>query len=267
MTMKIALGIEYDGSGYHGWQRQDHDGLLTVQGSLEEALSRVANEPVEVSCAGRTDAGVHGLGQVVHFDTNAIRSEYSWVFGPNSNMLHDINVVWAKTVDETFHARFSATARSYRYVIYNHPIRPSLWRHYATWYHRPLNEKRMHRAAACLLGKHDFSSFRSVDCQAKTPLREIKQIKVHRQDQWVILDIKADGFLHHMVRNIVGVLLEIGEERRDPIWMEEVLQAKDRRKAGVTAPANGLYLVAVDYPDKYQLPKRTGSKDVWMLEI
>lgn len=254
--MKLALGIEYDGSGYHGWQRQEHEGLLTVQGCLEEALSRVADQHVEVVCAGRTDAGVHGLGQVIHFDTTAVRSEYSWIFGPNSNMPHDINVLWAKFVDVDFHARFAATARSYRYVIYNSPIRCSLWRNYATWYHRMLDEKRMNRAAACLLGEHDFSSFRSADCQANTTLREIFEISVKRKDQWIIIDVKANAFLHHMVRNIVGVLIEIGECRRDPIWIEEVLAARDRSKAGITAPANGLYLMAVDYPEKFQLPKR-----------
>lgn len=253
--MRIALGVEYDGSAYHGWQRQDHDGILTVQASLEEALSIVANQSIEVFCAGRTDAGVHGLGQVVHFDTSVMRSAYSWVFGPNSNMPHDVNVTWAKIVDDTFHARFSALSRSYRYIIYNHSVRPSLWRHYATWYHRPLDERRMNQAAKCLLGEHDFSSFRSVDCQSKTPLREIYSIAVQRKNHWIILDVKADGFLHHMVRNIVGVLLEIGEGRRDPVWIEEVLQVRDRSKAGVTAPANGLYLMAVEYPKKFQLPK------------
>lgn len=255
--MRIALGIEYDGTIYHGWQRQDHDGLLTVQATLEDALAQVANEHVEIFCAGRTDAGVHALAQVVHFDTKAERSEYSWVFGANSNLPHDIRVLWAKAVDDEFHARYVATARQYRYLIYNDPLRPAIWYKYATWHRKPLDEKRMHEAAQYLIGEHDFSSFRGADCQAKTPHREITHITVQRNAQWIMIDIKADAFLHHMVRNIAGVLFEIGENKQEPIWTQKILQEKNRTVAGVTAPPNGLYLVVVDYPEKYQLPRIT----------
>jgi tRNA pseudouridine38-40 synthase len=252
--MRIALGIEYDGSAFHGWQRQDHDAVLTVQACVEEALSAVANHPVHVICAGRTDAGVHALGQVIHFDTESSRSEHAWIFGANSNLTHDICIVWSKVIDDSFHARFSAKTRKYRYIIYNFPVRSALGRHHVTWYHRQLDEKRMDLAAKHLIGEHDFSSFRGVGCQSKTPMREIFTISVQRQNDFVILDVKANSFLHHMVRNIAGVLLEIGEGKRDPSWVKDLLQQRDRTKAGVTAPANGLYLTAVEYPKKYQLP-------------
>lgn len=253
--MRIVLGIEYDGSNYHGWQTQA--GITTVQETLEEALGAIANEPISVICAGRTDAGVHAFGQVVHFDTEAERSEHAWIFGSNSNLPHDICVRWAKQVPEDFHARFSATARQYRYLIYNHSIRPSLWRQRAVWHPRHLNEKRMQAAAKYLLGEHDFSSFRGIACQSKTPMREIFNITVERNENFIRLEVRANSFLHHMVRNIAGVLMAIGESKREPIWAQEVLQARDRTLAGVTAAPQGLYLMKVEYSEQYQLPQQT----------
>ena len=239
--MRIVLGIEYDGSAYHGWQSQED--VLTLQSVIEKALSQVANEAVTVTCAGRTDAGVHALGQVAHFDTEAERSEYSWIFGANSNLPPDISVRWAKEIDASFHARYSATARRYRYIIYNYPIRPGLYRHYMTWHPRLLDEKKMAKAATYLIGEHDFSSFRSIDCQAKSPLREVFAITVQRKNHWVIIDVKANAFLHHMVRNIAGVLIAIGENKREPEWARELLTTCDRTKAGVTAPPQGLSFI------------------------
>lgn len=251
--MRFALGIEYNGTFYHGWQRQEHD-VPTVQGMIEQALTLVASKPVNVFCAGRTDAGVHAQGQVIHFDTDIQRNENSWIFGGNSNLPRDIRILWAMQISEEFHARFSANSRSYRYMIYNHPIRPALWQPFVTWYHRPLNEKKMHEAAQFLLGEHDFSSFRGAACQSNSPVRELLAIKISRQNSFIIIDVTADSFLHHMVRNIVGVLFEIGEERKSTDWIKEILIAKDRKQAGVTAPPNGLYLQSVEYPPHFQIP-------------
>lgn len=250
--MRIVLGIEYDGSAYHGWQSQEE--VLTLQSVIEKALSQVANEAISITCAGRTDAGVHALGQVAHFDTDAERSEYSWIFGANSNLPSDISVRWAKEMHDSFHARFSAIARRYRYIIYNSPIRPSLYRHYMTWHPRLLDEKKMATAATYFIGEHDFSSFRGMDCQAKSPIREVLAITVQRKNHWIVVDVKANAFLHHMVRNIVGVLIAVGENKREPEWTKELLTTRDRTKAGITAPAHGLYLLEVDYPQQFQLP-------------
>ncbi len=253
MTSKrIALGVRYDGANYHGWQSQDD--LQTVQLRLQLALSRVANHSVVVTCAGRTDAGVHATGQIVHFDTDAERDDCSWVFGANSNLPADISVLWAKEVGREFHARFSATARRYRYVLYNYDVRPGILRHAVGWYYRPLDEKRMQEAALYLLGRHDFSSFRGANCQAKTAVRMMTQLDVHRQRRMIIIEVKANAFLMHMVRNIAGSLIEIGTGRKDPKWLQDVLEARDRRQAGVTISPNGLYLVEVDYPPEFELP-------------
>lgn len=251
--LKIALGVEYDGSHYYGWQRQNE--VRSVQERLERALSQVANEPISVFCAGRTDAGVHATGQVVHFETTAHRKDAAWTMGVNTHLPSDIAVRWVKNVSNDFHARFSATARRYRYVIFNHRYRPAILSAGVTHFHYPLDAERMHQAAQCLLGENDFTSFRAVQCQSRTPWRNVKHVKVSRYGDYVVVDIKANAFVHHMVRNIVGSLLEIGCGHQDVTWMAELLALKDRTKAAATAKANGLYLVAVDYPESFELPK------------
>jgi len=254
MTIKrIALGIRYDGSPYHGWQSQDN--LSTVQEQLERALSRVANHTVTVTCAGRTDAGVHATSQIVHFNTDADRSEESWVFGANSNMPMDIRVLWAKPVSHDFHARFSATARRYRYLLLNQKIRPGILRNFVGWCRRPLDETRMQKAANYLLGENDFSAFRGSGCQAKSPVRTIKHFSIQRQRSLLILEIEANAFLLHMVRNIAGSLIAVGSGDKPSEWMKEVLESRDRREGGVTIAPNGLYLVSVAYPQEFELPE------------
>lgn len=252
--MKIALGIEYNGAAFCGWQKQM--GLSTLQGKLEEALTKVAAHPVEVFCAGRTDAGVHATGQVVHFVAPTPRELKAWVLGTNSYLPNTMRVTWAHEVDEEFHARFSAHARRYVYVIYNQPIRPALYRHLITWEFRPLDATRMHIAAQHLLGELDFTSFRSTACQSLTPFRFVEYIKVSRVGDLVLIDIKANAFLHHMVRNIAGVLMEVGFGVREPDWVQEVLIKRDRSVAARTAFPDGLYLVAVDYEKKFALPNK-----------
>lgn len=250
---KLALGIEYDGSRYYGWQRQQE--VRSVQARLEQALSQVANHDVTVFCAGRTDAGVHGTGQVVHFETTSVRKDAAWTLGVNANLPDDIAVRWVKAVPEAFHARFSATARRYRYVIYNHRLRPAILHGGVTHYHLPLDVEKMHRAGQCLLGENDFTSFRAVQCQSRTPWRNVMHLNVSRHGGYVVVDIKANAFVHHMVRNIVGSLLEIGCGNQPEGWMAELLAAKDRKLAAATAKAEGLYLVAVDYPAHFALPR------------
>ncbi len=257
---RIALGVEYDGTVFRGWQSQG-GGVDTVQSRLEAALARVADHEVGVVCAGRTDAGVHALGQVVHFETASERSERGWVMGCNVHLPRTIRVQWARPVMDDFHARFSATARSYRYVILNRPLAPSaLSGGRATWWRYALDAARMHTAAQQLLGENDFSSFRAVGCQSNTPYRCVEAVRVTRDGQWVSIDIRANAFLHHMVRNIVGTLLPVGGGERDVQWVGEVLAAKDRTIAGPTAPADGLYLMQVRYPDRYAIP--TPSADL-----
>jgi tRNA pseudouridine38-40 synthase len=250
---RYAFGIEYDGSAFMGWQSQPHEGR-TVQAAVEEALSTVADHAVEVTCAGRTDAGVHALGQVIHFDTEAKRDLRGWLLGTNSNLPPDVSATWVQEMRPDFHARFKATARQYRYVIVNRETRPALMRAELTWTHRPLDVPRMAAAASHLRGKHDFSAFRSMDCQAKQPVRTLKRLDVRREGQRIIIDAMADGFLHHMVRNIAGVLMEVGQGKREPDWALQVLEGRDRSLGGVTAPANGLTLVAVEYPAEFAVP-------------
>lgn len=250
---RIALGIRYDGSAYHGWQVQDD--LSTVQFALERALSRVANHSVNVVCAGRTDAGVHATSQIIHFDTEADREDHSWVFGANSNLPADIRVLWAKPVSHDFHARFSATARRYRYLLYNHDVKPGILRHFVGWYHKPLDEMRMQEAANYLLGEYDFSAFRGAGCQAKRPVRTLQEFKITRQRRLVIIEVQANAFLLHMVRNMVGTLIKVGCGDASPEWVNEVLLSRDRREGGVTIAPNGLYLVSVNYPSEFQLPE------------
>jgi len=249
--MRIACAVEYDGAGYSGWQRQEH--ARSVQESVEKALSFVADHPVDVSCAGRTDAGVHATRQVIHFDTAAPRSERSWLLGANANLPDDVRITCVQPVDDGFHARFSARARSYRYVILNSDVPSALLRRRVTWEHRPLDVAAMRRAARCLIGEHDFSSFRAVACQAKSPVRTIHRLALARSGQLVYLDVQANAFLHHMVRNIAGVLISVGRGDRPAGWVEEVLHHRDRTRGGITAPADGLYLVGVAYPPTFGL--------------
>ena len=250
--MRIALGIEYDGHDFFGWQAQEN--LLTVQGSLETALSTIADEKIKLICAGRTDAGVHATGQVVHFDTNATRNLRAWTLGTNSHLPSSIAVTWAQEVDDHFHARFSAIARRYRYIIHNHSIRPALAAKRVTWYYHPLDVEKMTQAGQFLVGEHDFSSFRSAECQSKTAMRNVHHIHISREKNVVVIDIQANAFLHHMVRNITGVLLQIGSGFKPIPWIKDVLLAKDRRQAAETAPATGLYLCQVSYPAPYVFP-------------
>lgn len=251
--MRIALGIEYDGSHYFGWQRQRE--VVSVQGALEKALEVIAQHPVEVFCAGRTDAGVHGTGQVVHFDTDVVRKSAAWTMGVNAHLPSDISVRWMKEVDESFHARFSATARRYRYVIYDNVLRPGIFNKGISHYYGDLDVEKMHLAGQFLLGENDFSSFRAAQCQSNSPCRRIMHLEVHRLGRYIVIDIKANAFVHHMVRNIVGSLLCVGRGEQSPEWIQWLLSQKDRRLAGATAKAEGLYLVQVDYPSHYQLPQ------------
>lgn len=251
--MRIALGIEYNGAHYFGWQRQRE--VKSVQESLEKALSVVANHPIEVQCAGRTDAGVHGTGQVVHFDTTATRKMVAWTMGANANMPKDIAVRWAKEVPEEFHARFSATARRYRYIIYNHAYRPAILEKGISHYHGDLDAEKMHLAGQYLLGENDFTSFRAAHCQSRSPWRNVMHLNVSRHGHFIVVDIKANAFVHHMVRNIVGSLIVVGRGEQPTEWIQWLLQAKDRNLAGPTAKAEGLYLVEVDYPQEFDLPK------------
>ena len=252
---RIALGVEYKGSRYRGWQRQA-SGVATIQEELEKALSRVADSPIVLNCAGRTDAGVHACGQVVHFDTQAERSMKAWVMGANINLPHDISVSWAKVMPAHFHARFKAIARRYRYVIYNDQIRPAHLGEEITWNHRPLDVERMREAAQYLVGEHDFSAFRAGQCQAKSPIKKMHHLRVTQHGKMIVLDLRANAFLHHMVRNIAGVLMTIGAGERPVEWMKEVLESCIRRTGGVTAHPFGLYLVQVEYPAEFVLPER-----------
>ncbi|GAB3032009.1 tRNA pseudouridine(38-40) synthase TruA [Bowmanella dokdonensis] len=253
--MRIALGIEYDGASYYGWQRQRE--VNSVQQELETVLSRIADQPIELTCAGRTDAGVHATGQVVHFDVDKPRAMRAWTLGMNASLPDTIAVKWAREVPEAFHARFSATARRYRYVIYNHPLRTGILRQGVTHYHSHLDIDKMQQAAQCLLGEHDFSAFRAAICQSRSPFRNVTHIRLHRLKDFVVLEIQANAFLHHMVRNITGSLLEIGSGRQPVEWLQTLLEMKDRSKAAATARPNGLYLVDVSYPEAFGLP--TGS--------
>ena len=248
---RLAIGIEYDGTAYNGWQIQPH--APSIQQSLNEAISVVADEPVQCVGAGRTDTGVHATGQVAHFDTRAERAERSWLLGINSNLPADINVTWVRQTDQEFHARFSARSRSYRYVILNRPVRSALERHRSWWFMQPLDEQRMREGAALLVGEHDFSSFRAASCQANSPVRTITELTVRRDAQHIYVDCSANAFLHHMVRNLVGSLARVGCGDATVDWLAEVLAARDRRVSGITAPAAGLTLTAVGYPD-FSLP-------------
>ncbi|MFQ5634287.1 MAG: tRNA pseudouridine(38-40) synthase TruA [Gammaproteobacteria bacterium] len=245
----IALGVEYDGTAYCGWQIQPH--APSIQQSLADAVSVVANEPVRCIGAGRTDTGVHASGQVAHFDTTAERGRRAWLRGINSNLPADISVFNVWPVGADFHARYSATARAYRYVILNRPARSALERHRAWWVHRSLDVDAMKQAASRLLGEHDFSSFRAAGCQAHSAVRKLHRLDIMRSAERIFIDCEANAFLHHMVRNIAGSLVRIGHGEADARWLAELLERRDRRLAGVTAPACGLTLTRVDYPERF----------------
>ena len=259
--MKIAAVIEYRGSQFSGWQNQKH--ASSIQQHVETALARIADHEIRVHCAGRTDAGVHALNQVIHFETTAMRPPRAWIAGSNTYLSDDVCILWAQQVADDFHARYSAVCRSYRYVILNRPARPALNPDLVTWEYQPLDANRMGQAAACLIGEHDFTSYRAAGCQAQVPIREVQQLSVFRNGEYVVIDITANAFLQHMVRNIAGVLIAIGAGRENTEWAQQVLAARDRTRGGVTAPANGLYLTRVGYPEKYQIP--TPAAAAWPL--
>lgn len=247
--MRIALQVEYDGSQYYGWQSQP--GLRTIQDCVERAISKVADEEITISCAGRTDTGVHATKQIIHFDTQKERTIRSWIHGTNSFLPKDVCVRWGKEMPDSFHARFSAVSRGYRYVIFNAPIRPALMRSNLTWQYRQLDHQTMHKAGQFLLGEQDFTSFRSVECQSKTPMRNVTSLCVTRYHEYVVIHIQANAFLHHMVRNIAGVLMNVGAGKKQAQWVKEVLMARDRRQGAETAPPYGLYLTEVYYPEEF----------------
>jgi len=257
---RFAAGIEYDGRAYSGWQIQP--GLDTLQDAVQRAFARVADSPVECTCAGRTDAGVHALAQVVHFDSDAARSERGWRLGANTYLPPDISVTWVREVPAHFHARFAAQARSYRYIVFNRDSRLALATGRATWERRPLDAVRMHDAAQALLGEHDFSAFRAVECQAKSPVRRVERLAVTRRGECVLLDITANAFLHHMVRNIAGLLMSIGQGESRPERVAEVLATRDRRQNAATAPPDGLYLADVRYAAEFGLPQSSADAGI-----
>ena len=253
---RFAVGIEYDGTRYAGWQHQP--GRQTIQESVQNALSAVADHPVQVAAAGRTDAGVHACGQVAHFDTRADRPVRGWVLGANSHLPPDIAVNWALPVDHSFHARHTAQGRTYRYCILRRATRPAILRDRICWTRAALDAGAMQEAAQALVGEHDFSSFRAVECQSATAMRRIDAISVSADGPLVTVEVTANAFLHHMVRNIVGTLIEVGSGERHPDSLAATLAARDRTRAGVTAPAGGLYLWRVRYPDAFRLPEAPG---------
>jgi len=259
--MRIALGIEYNGTPFSGWQIQEDS--HTIQGCLEEALTTVADHPIRIICAGRTDAGVHAMGQVVHFDSDAGRDTYAWIAGTNANLPKEISVLWAQPVSDEFHARYSALNRCYRYVIFNRKVRPSILASRVAWEYRELEETRMVDAARYLVGQHDFTSYRDSACQAKSPVRDVMKLEVMRHGQFIFIEVVANAFLHHMVRNIAGVLMEIGAGKKEPRWAKQVLEAKDRTLGGVNAPPDGLYLMNVAYPEEFAIPYLPQSLVVW----
>ncbi len=254
MATRIALGVEYNGAQFFGWQRQRSTELPTVQGAVEKALSKVADQAISLSCAGRTDAGVHACGQVVHFDSDIDRGEKAWIMGTNSQLPPQVRVQWAKNVDNLFHARHSALSRRYRYVIFDEAVKPTVLIGQLTHVRQRVDTAVMHQAAQHLLGENDFSAFRGSGCQSRTPIRKLMSISVQRQQRFVVINIEANAFLLHMVRNITGALLEVGFGRQSPGWIAALLASRDRRQGAVTAKPDGLYLVNVGYPAELDLP-------------
>jgi tRNA pseudouridine38-40 synthase len=259
---RVAVGLEYDGTAFSGWQYQPH--ARTVQGDLQSALARVAAHPVALTAAGRTDAGVHALAQVAHFDTDVERTERAWVYGANSEAEADVRVLWARPVPADFHARYSALSRTYRYLILDTPLRPSLDRHRVCWSRLPLDATAMHAAAQVFAGDHDFAAFRAAECQSRSTVRRVLAIEVVRETGLIAVTVRANAFLHHMVRNLAGALIAVGKGERDEEWLREVLASRDRTRAGVTAPAQGLYFTAVEYPETYGLPAASRGAGVWL---
>jgi tRNA pseudouridine38-40 synthase len=249
--LRIAIGVAYDGRPFAGWQSQPSGN--TVQDRLEAALAAIANAPVRVTAAGRTDAGVHASGQVAHFDTDAARPESAWVRGTNAHLPDAIAVQWACEIDAEFHARYSATGRTYRYILYNHPVRPSVLAGLVGWFHLPLDAEAMRAAARHLVGEHDFSAFRSAECQAKTPVRTLERAAVEQRGDYIVFELVANAFLHHMVRNIVGALVYVGKGAQPPEWLRGLLAGRDRGCAAPTFGPEGLYLTDVRYPGRWQL--------------
>jgi tRNA pseudouridine38-40 synthase len=259
--MRLALGISYDGRAYQGWQ--SHPSRRTVQDQLEAALSQFATNPVSTVCAGRTDAGVHGLMQVVHFDTPLQREEFSWVRGTNRFLPPDISVQWARAVPERFHSRASAIGRRYAYVVLESPVRPSVEAGRAGWVFRPLDEAAMRDAASLLIGQHDFTSFRAAACQAKSPVKTLRRADLSRRGAYWRFDFEADAFLHHMIRNIMGCLVAVGQGLHPPSWISEVLAARSRDAAAPTFAPDGLYFLGPLYGSEWNLPSRTAAYD-WL---
>ena len=255
MTTRIALGIEYDGSRFLGWQTQPGGG--TVQDALEAAISGIADEPAHITCAGRTDRGVHGRGQVVHFDTVAERPDSAWVRGVNAMLPEPVAVIWSRRVAPDFHARYSALSRSYRYILLDRPVRPALAARYAGWHHAPLALEPMREAAAMLLGEHDFSAFRAAECQAKRPVRMLHELGIERSGGCIEFSLRANAWLQHMVRNIVGTLVYVGAGKHPPQWARQVLESRDRSKAAPTFGPEGLYLESVEYAARWNVPSST----------
>jgi tRNA pseudouridine38-40 synthase len=260
IAQRFAAGVEYDGSGFFGWQVQSH--ARSIQSVLNAAISTVANEILTTAAAGRTDTGVHACGQVVHFDSVANRSEYAWLRGINSNLPADIAIQWVRAVPADFHARYSALARTYRYVILNRPVRSALDRHRAWQLRTPVDAALMQLAGQHLVGEQDFSAFRGAGCQSKSPVRRIEALDVVRHGDYVVIEVRANGFLYHMVRNIVGCLVRAGSGEAEPAWLAELLALKDRRLAAPTAPPAGLFLAAVHYPDALAFPPPP-ARPVW----
>jgi tRNA pseudouridine38-40 synthase len=250
--MRVALGISFDGGPFAGWQSQPAGN--TVQDRLETALAAVAGRPVRLTAAGRTDAGVHATGQVAHFDVDVGRPESAWVRGTNAHLPAAIAVQWAIEVDGEFHARYSAVNRTYVYVLYNHPVRPSVLAGRVGWFHLALDAERMRHAAQALVGEHDFSAFRSAECQAKTPVRTLHALGIERRGDYLLFELSANAFLHHMVRNVVGCLVHVGKGAAPPEWVAEVLAGRDRSRAAATFGPAGLYLTSVGYPERWKLP-------------
>lgn len=250
--MRIALGVEYDGGAFCGWQTQPSG--CGVQDHLERALGHIAGAPIETVCAGRTDSGVHALAQVVHFDTSATRPDSAWVRGVNASLPAALAVLWARQVSGEFHARYSARERCYRYILLNHAVRPAAGHGRVGWFHRPLDVERMREAAAALVGEHDFSAFRSAECQARSPVRALRRIGIERRGDYVVFEFHANAFLHHMVRNLMGTLIYVGKGRHEPAWAARVLAGRDRSQAAPTFDAAGLYLARVEYDGGWALP-------------
>jgi len=256
---RIVVGIEYDGTGYHGWQQQI--GVASIQQEVQRALSSVADEPVVLTCAGRTDAGVHARAQVAHFDTQALRSPRAWVLGSNSALPPEISLRWACEVPDAFHARFGALRRGYRYLILNRAVRSGLAARRAWCVYPPLDEQAMQAAAHYLEGEHDFSAFRAAECQARSPLRRIESLRVWRVGEWLHVEVTANAFLQHMVRNITGLLVEVGRGDAPPERARQQLESRDRRLGAATAPAQGLCFWRVDYPPEFGLPDDSAMID------